>query len=80
MDLRDEPHGQGCAIVLVTHDAEIAARADRMVRPKDGLIELAGGDCRPAGPESRGISEKKTRSDALTSTITIPRFGLRLES
>lgn len=39
MDLFDELHGQGRTVVLVTHDAEIAARAGRIVRPRDGLIE-----------------------------------------
>jgi predicted ABC-type transport system involved in lysophospholipase L1 biosynthesis ATPase subunit len=29
-------------VILVTHDAEIAARADRIVRLKDGLIERTG--------------------------------------
>ncbi|MBN2247479.1 MAG: ABC transporter ATP-binding protein [Coriobacteriia bacterium] len=39
MDLLDELHEQGRTVVLVTHDAEIAARADRIVRLRDGLIE-----------------------------------------
>lgn len=39
MDLFDELHGQGRTVVLVTHDAEIAARAGRIVRLRDGLIE-----------------------------------------
>ena len=39
MDLLDELHEQGRTVVLVTHDAEIAARAGRIVRLKDGMIE-----------------------------------------
>jgi putative ABC transport system ATP-binding protein len=42
MDLLDELHEQGRTVILVTHDAEIAARADRIVRLKDGLIERTG--------------------------------------
>ena len=32
---------QGVAVVLVTHDLEVAARADRQVRVRDGLLEPA---------------------------------------
>lgn len=42
LDLIDELHAQGRTIVLVTHDAEVAARADRIVRLKDGLVETEG--------------------------------------
>jgi len=37
--LFDELHGEGQTIVLVTHDADIAAHAPRHVRLRDGLIE-----------------------------------------
>jgi putative ABC transport system ATP-binding protein len=35
----DEIHGQGNTVVLVTHEADIAAHAHRVVRMKDGRIE-----------------------------------------
>jgi putative ABC transport system ATP-binding protein len=38
MDLLDEMNGQGQTVVLVTHDLEIAARANRRVRMDDGAI------------------------------------------
>jgi putative ABC transport system ATP-binding protein len=38
MGLLDEMNGQGQAVVLVTHDPEIAARAKHMVRMDDGEI------------------------------------------
>ncbi|MHB9003053.1 MAG: ABC transporter ATP-binding protein [Coriobacteriia bacterium] len=43
MDLLDELHDQGRTVVLVTHDSEVAARADRIVRLRDGLIEQPEG-------------------------------------
>lgn len=37
--LFEELHGEGQTIVLVTHDADVAARAPRHVRLRDGRIE-----------------------------------------
>jgi putative ABC transport system ATP-binding protein len=34
-----ELHDQGATIVLITHDADVAARANRQVRVRDGLID-----------------------------------------
>ncbi len=39
MELFDELHGSGNTIVLVTHDAEIADHARRVIRMLDGKIE-----------------------------------------
>ena len=41
VDLLDELRAGGPAVVLVTHDARVAARADRALRMHDG--EIAGG-------------------------------------
>jgi putative ABC transport system ATP-binding protein len=41
LDLFDELHATGRTIVLITHEAEVAARAQRTVRVLDGLIREA---------------------------------------
>jgi len=42
--LFQELNASGITIVMVTHSAELAARARRIVRLKDGRIESAGGE------------------------------------
>ena len=39
LELFGELHANGATVVLITHDAEVAARADRVVRIADGRIE-----------------------------------------
>jgi putative ABC transport system ATP-binding protein len=38
--LFDELHQSGRTVVLITHEADVALRADRTVRLRDGRIEL----------------------------------------
>lgn len=46
LDILSELHRDGLTIVLITHDSEVAARADRIVRVVDG--ELASATAAPA--------------------------------
>jgi len=39
LDLLGEVHASGQTVVLVTHDAEIAVRAQRQVHLRDGRVE-----------------------------------------
>jgi putative ABC transport system ATP-binding protein len=39
MGLLEQLNGEGVAVVLVTHDLEVAARARRRIRVRDGLLE-----------------------------------------
>jgi ABC-type lipoprotein export system ATPase subunit len=38
MELLTELHGEGLSIILVTHDAGVAARADRLLTVRDGRL------------------------------------------
>ena len=38
MDLLEELHKQGKTLIIVTHDMDIAAHADRLIRIEDGVI------------------------------------------
>jgi len=46
MAMLDELHQAGNTIVLITHDSDVAARADRLIRIVDGRVyeDTAGGD------------------------------------
>lgn len=39
MDILKELHGEGRTVILITHDNEIAAKAKRIIKIKDGRIE-----------------------------------------
>lgn len=39
MDIFEDMHREGNTIILVTHEMELAARAKRIIRLKDGLVE-----------------------------------------
>ncbi len=40
LDLLCQRHDEGTTLIVVTHDAEIAARADRIIALRDGRIDL----------------------------------------
>jgi putative ABC transport system ATP-binding protein len=50
MGLFEELHRQGNTIILVTHEADIAAHAHRVVRLRDGMIETDERVARHAAP------------------------------
>lgn len=39
LDIFSELHAQGNTIVMITHDSEVASRAKRIIRIRDGLID-----------------------------------------
>ncbi len=38
MELFDDLHRQGLTVVIITHDDDVAARANRLVRIQDGTL------------------------------------------
>jgi len=43
LNLLDALHGQGRTVVLITHEHDVAARAQRIIQLRDGLISLDSG-------------------------------------
>ncbi|TBV80683.1 MAG: ABC transporter ATP-binding protein [Desulfobulbaceae bacterium] len=39
-DILHQLHQNGLTVIMITHNQELAARADRMIRIKDGMIEV----------------------------------------
>ena len=38
MGILEELNGEGITVIIVTHEADVAARSNRIVRMRDGLI------------------------------------------
>lgn len=89
--LLGELNALGHTVILVTHDAEVAAQAKRIIELRDGRIVRDAPVARPAGPpDSRGIQRLPTVSnrpghwtapwrEALTMSLTALN-GNRLRS
>lgn len=57
LDMFDRLHAEGITIVLVTHDPEVGARAQRVVRLKDGQVESDG-------PSPLRVAREQARREA----------------
>lgn len=70
LSLLDELHSQGHTIVLVTHDAEVAARASRVIEVKDGRV-IADRRNRPYEP---ALNQVPTEPDQKGAMVRFGRF------
>ncbi len=71
LDVFDRLHEQGMTIVIVTHDPDVAARADRIVRLRDGRVEREERRQRPAAIRSTPAYPEPDRKD-VTHRSLIP--------
>ncbi|HEY0194929.1 MAG TPA: ABC transporter ATP-binding protein [Kofleriaceae bacterium] len=66
MDLLSEIHRSGITVVIVTHDAEVAARCQRTIRLKDGKVmsaaEVAASAAEGAAPAAVGSADASEAS------------------
>jgi putative ABC transport system ATP-binding protein len=51
LDLFDELNAAGRTVVVITHESDVAARANQQITLKDGLIQSSGATGRGAAPE-----------------------------
>ena len=63
MDLLEKINGMGTTVVLVTHDAELARRAQRNIHVVDGLVADAVGASGPPGRGLRGRTPAESAAD-----------------
>jgi len=56
MDVLREVNNTGITVIIVTHEADIAARCDRTIRLKDGRIIEDGNSSEVVEPTAHGIS------------------------
>ncbi|HEY4027788.1 MAG TPA: ATP-binding cassette domain-containing protein [Candidatus Dormibacteraeota bacterium] len=66
LDLLQELNRNGCTVILVTHDPEVARRADRAIRLRDGKVVPGGQSPRRTGraPEQLDPPRRLSRTDA----------------
>ena len=66
LDLLQELNRNGCTVILVTHDPEVARRADRAIRLRDGKVVPGTQSPRRTGraPEQLDPPRRLSRSDA----------------
>ena len=63
MELFAELNREGMTVLMITHDAQIAQHAGRMVTIYDGMLSGCGADSDAAGYENAGIEADEIASD-----------------
>ena len=71
LDLFDRLHAEGVTIVLVTHDPDVGARAGRVIRLRDGMIESDTVNFRPQEPAlARSGTGSQTAESGLAASCS----------
>jgi macrolide transport system ATP-binding/permease protein len=71
LDLFDRLHAEGVTIVLVTHDSDVGARAGRVIRLRDGMIESDTVNSRPQEPAlAVSVTGSQTAGNGLVASST----------
>lgn len=59
LEILKELHREGSTVILITHDNEIAAQAERVIKIRDGHIENDTREQKPLGEGEGGKNEEK---------------------
>ena len=76
MKLLGELSAAGHTIVLITHEREVAAQAQRIIELRDGRILVDPGPCLPSGPEP-DFAPHPDRTSHLSDVVEATRTALR---
>jgi len=68
---------QGMTVVIVTHDPDVAARAQRIIRLRDGKVEREEGTGRGCQQASAADRKEDSRAEFLANLVQSARVALR---
>ncbi len=70
MDLMSEIHRTGITVLVVTHDAEVAARTQRTIRLKDGKV-VGEHEASASNPRLAAMPAERPSADKLPAPAAV---------